>query len=140
MRFITALLALAILLPLPADAQHGRRTSERERERGGLCRDTIQAAGDAYHLVRAARASAIKRWQEQVINAHGERFINYDNARGPEGGSPLLRCDPARVGGGNSILDLKRCVVTARPCREPAERDLGGTRGREPDRRDRDRD
>jgi len=140
MRFITALLALAVLLPLPADAQHGRRTSEREhgerdRER---CKDTIQAAGDAYHLISAARKSAIKRWQEQVINKHGEQFINYDNARSPEGGPPLLRCDPARVGGGNSILDLKRCVVTARPCKEPNERDLGGTRGREGDRRERD--
>jgi len=135
MRFITALLALAILLPLPAHAQHGRRTSERERERGGSCRDTIQAAGDAYHLIRAARASAIKRWQEQVINVHGERFINYDNARGPEGGPPLLRCNPARVGGGDSILDLKRCVVIARPCREPNERDLGDRdRGRDRDR------
>jgi hypothetical protein len=143
MRFIAALLTLAILLPLPADAQHGRRTSEREREgrERGSCRDTIKAAGDAYHLVSAARKSAIKRWQEQVINSHGEQFINYDNARGPEGGPPLLRCDPARVGGGNSILDLKRCVVTARPCKEPNERDVGGTSGREPDRRDRrDRD
>jgi hypothetical protein len=136
MRFITTLLTLAILLPLPADAQHSRRNSEREREsrEKGMCRETIQAAGDAYHLVRAARQSAIKRWQEQVINVHGERFINYDNARGPEGGPPLLRCDPARVGGGNSILDLKRCVVIARPCREAAERDVGGTRGRERER------
>jgi hypothetical protein len=142
MRFITALLALAILLPLPADAQHGRRTSEREREGRDRdrCKDTIQAAGDAYHLIRAARQSAVKRWQEQVINVHGERFINYDNARGPDGGAPKLRCDPARVGGGNSILDLKRCVVIARPCKDADERDLGGTRGREPDRRDRDRE
>jgi hypothetical protein len=143
MRFLTALLALAILLPLPADAQHGRRTSEREREgrESERCKATIEAAGDAYHLVSAARKSAIKRWQEQAINAHGERFINYDNARGPDGGPPLLRCNPARVGGGNTVLDLKRCVVIARPCREPNERDVGGTSGREPDRRDRrDRD
>jgi hypothetical protein len=141
MRFITALLALAILLPLPADAQHGRRTSEREREGGERCKATIEAAGDAYHLVSAARKSAIKRWQEQAINAHGERFINYDNARGPDGGPPLLRCNPARVGGGNTVLDLKRCVVIARPCREPNERDVGGTSGREGGgRRDRDRD
>jgi hypothetical protein len=138
MRFIIALLALGILLPLPADAQHSRRNSEREG--GERCKATIEAAGDAYHLVSAARKSAIKRWQEQAINAHGERFIDYDNARGPEGGPPLLRCNPARVGGGNSILDLKRCVVIARPCREANERDLGGARGREPDRRDRDRD
>jgi hypothetical protein len=131
MRFIIALLALAILLPLPADAQH-RRSKDRERE--GMCRDTIQAAGDAYHLLRAARKSAIKRWQEQVINVHGERFINYDNARGPEGGSPLLRCDPARVGGGDSIFDLKRCVVIARPCGDPVERDPGArNRGRDHD-------
>ncbi|MGO8955302.1 MAG: hypothetical protein ACLPWS_13695 [Rhodomicrobium sp.] len=131
MRFIAAFLTLALLLPFPAGAQqrHGRQSSEREHERDrDLCREPIQAAGDAFHLVRAARASAIKRWQEQVINVHGERFINYENARGPDGGAPRLRCDPARVGGGNSIFDLKRCVVNARPCREPAERDEPGDR------------
>jgi hypothetical protein len=127
MRFILALLALAILLPLPADAQHhGRRTNDRDRERAEFCRETIQAAGDAYHLLRFARGSAVKRWQEQVINVHGERFINYSNARGPEGGPPLVRCDPARVGGGNTIFDLKRCVVIARPCKDPSEPDFGG--------------
>jgi hypothetical protein len=124
MRFIMALLALAILLPLPADAQQHRRTRDRDREEG-VCRETIQAAGDAYHLLRIARGSAIKRWQEQVINVHGERFMSYGNARGPEGGPPLLRCDPARVGGGNSIFDLKRCVIIARPCRDMAVRDPG---------------
>ncbi len=122
MRFIAAVLTLALLVPLPVEAQHRRQSSEREREHD-YCKDVIQAAGDAYHLVRAARASAIKRWQEQAINIHGERFINYENARGPDGGPPLLRCDPARVGGGNSIWDLKRCVIIARPCRERAERD-----------------
>jgi hypothetical protein len=130
MRIITALMALALLLPITAEAQHGRRSSERERERGGACKETIQAAGDAFHLLRAARASAIKRWQEQAINAHGERYINWDNARGPEGRAPLLRCDPARVGGGNTVLDLKRCVVIARPCRESAAGDEG-RRGRD---------
>jgi hypothetical protein len=124
MRFVIALLALAVLLPLPADAQRGHRPSERERERAGLCRENIQAAGDAYHWLRLARASAIKRWQEQVINIHGERFINYSNARGPEGGPPRLRCDPARVGGGDTVFDLKRCVVDARPCRNVSEPDV----------------
>jgi hypothetical protein len=129
MRFIMALLALAILLPVAADAQHhGRRPVERGRDRGDFCKETMQAAGDAYHLLRFARRSAIKRWQEQVINVHGERFINYSNAVGPEGGPALLRCDPARVGGGNTIFDLKRCVVIARPCRDPAEPDIGGRR------------
>jgi hypothetical protein len=127
MRFIMALLALAILLPLPADAQ-SRREREREhaRELAEMCRPPVEAAGDAYHLLRFARKSAIKRWQEQVINTHGERFMNYDRARGPDGGPPLLRCDPARVGGGDSILDLKRCVVNATPCKDPNERDLSG--------------
>ncbi len=128
MRFLTALLALAFLLPLPVQAQHRRHGSERD---DGLCKEVVQAAGDAFHLIRAARASAIKRWQEQVINVHGERFINYDNARGPEGRSPLIRCDPARVGGGNTIFDLKRCVVIARPCRELAERDREERRDRD---------
>jgi hypothetical protein len=108
MRFLAALLTFALLLPVPVYAQHSRR----DRDRDVACKDSVRAAGDAYHLIRAARSSAIKRWQEQVINAHGERFINFETARVIE-----FHCDPARVGGGNSILDLKRCVIVARPCK-----------------------
>ncbi len=114
MRFVAALLTLALLATLPASAQHSRRSSEyeRDRERESLCKEPVKAAGDAYHLVRAARSSAIKRWQEQVINAHGERFINFEVAKVVD-----FHCDPARVGGGNTIFDLKRCVIVARPCK-----------------------
>ncbi len=58
---------------------------------------------------------AIKSWQEQVINEHGERFLNYEAAYVIE-----EHCDPARVGEGN-IIELKRCVITAAPCLSPAE-------------------
>ncbi len=114
MRLFAALLTLALLATLPASAEHHRRASEndRERDRDSLCKEPVRAAGDAYHLVRAARSSAIKRWQEQVINAHGERFINFETAKVVD-----FHCDPARVGGGNTIFDLKRCVIVARPCR-----------------------
>ncbi len=114
MRFFVALMTLALIATLPASAQHSRRASqnEMERERESACKEPVRAAGDAYHLIRAARSSAIKRWQEQVINAHGERFINFDVAKVVD-----FHCDPARVGGGNNIWDLKRCVIVARPCR-----------------------
>jgi len=110
MRFLVALLTLALLLPGTADAQRRRREKEE------FCKESVRAAGDAFHLLRAARASAIKRWQEQVINAHGERYINFAAARVEN-----YHCDPARVGGGDSILDLKRCVIVARPCRNENE-------------------
>jgi hypothetical protein len=118
MRFFVALMTLALIATLPASAQHRRRASEiehereRERDRQSACKEPVKAAGDAYHLIRAARSSAIKRWQEQVINAHGERFINFDTAKVVD-----FHCDPARVGGGNNVWDLKRCVIVARPCR-----------------------
>jgi hypothetical protein len=113
MRFIAVLLTLAFLLPLPLAAQE---SADREAD---LCKDAVQAAGDAYHLLRAARKSAIRRWEDQVFQIYGDRFTDYHNARGPQGGGPRLACDPARVGGGHTIFDLKRCVVVARPCREP---------------------
>jgi hypothetical protein len=127
MRFLVALLSLSLLATLPADAQHRRRASEidrdrdrerdremerqREREREA-CKEPVKAAGDARYLVSAARKSAIKRWQEQVINAHGERFISFDIAKVVD-----FHCDPARIGGSNNLWDLKRCVIVARPCR-----------------------
>jgi hypothetical protein len=118
MRFLVALMSLSLLATLPADAQHRRRASEnqqereRERERDSACKEPVKAAGDARYLVSAARKSAIKRWQEQVINAHGERFITFDIAKVVD-----FHCDPARIGGGSALWDLKRCVVVARPCR-----------------------
>jgi hypothetical protein len=121
MRFFVALMTLALISTLPASAEHHRRRAseiereqerERERERQSACKEPIKAAGDAYHLIRVARSSAIKRWQEQVINAHGERFINFDTAKVVD-----FHCDPARVGGSNSLWNLKRCVIVARPCR-----------------------
>ncbi|MBT3071843.1 hypothetical protein KKP04_13300 [Rhodomicrobium sp. Az07] len=117
MRFLAVLLALAVTatMSLPASAQHhGRKSSQYEREKAAraACREPVRAAGDAYHLIRSARRSAIKRWQEQVINAHGERFITFERARVIE-----YHCDPARVGGGHQVWNLKRCVIVARPCR-----------------------
>jgi hypothetical protein len=120
MRFFVALLSLSLLATLPADAQHRRRASEmererdrdRDRERDSACKEPVKAAGDARYLVSAAKKSAIKRWQEQVINAHGERFITFDIAKVVD-----FHCDPARIGGGSALWDLKRCVVVARPCR-----------------------
>jgi hypothetical protein len=124
MRFLAAFMCLSLLATLPADAQHRRRASEndreqerersreRDRERDSACKEPIKAAGDARYIVSAARKSAIKRWQEQVINAHGERFISFDLAKVVD-----FHCDPARIGGGNALWDLKRCVVVARPCR-----------------------
>jgi hypothetical protein len=81
------------------------------------CRPPMHAAGDADARVETARNLAIKSWQEQVINEHGERFLNF-------GAAYIIdeHCDPARVGEGN-LLDLKRCVVTAAPCLTPREAD-----------------
>ncbi len=113
MRSIIAPLTLALLLASPLLAQEA---NDRERD---LCKEPVQAAGDAFHLLRAAKKSAIRRWQDQVFKVHGDRFTGWRNARGPGGGAPELRCDPTSVGGGHTIFDLKRCVVVARPCREP---------------------
>jgi hypothetical protein len=74
------------------------------------CRAPMHAAGAADARTEAARGMAIKSWQEQVINEHGERFLNFEAAYVIE-----EHCDPARVGEGN-IIELKRCVITAAPC------------------------
>ena len=113
MRLAAAILTLAFLLPLPLAAQE---PADRE---GDLCKEAVQAAGDAYHLLWAAKKSAIRRWRDQVFKIYGDHFTSYHDARGPQGGGPRIACDPARVGGCHTIFDLKRCVVVARPCREP---------------------
>ncbi len=81
------------------------------------CRPPLHAAGDADVRTDAARNKAIKSWQEQVINEHGERFLNFDAAYVID-----EHCDPARVGE-ERIIDLKRCVVTAAPCLPARDRD-----------------
>ena len=76
------------------------------------CKNSVKATGDAALRISKAKKNAIKTWQELVINEHGERFINFELARVQE-----EHCDPARVGGGMGPLNLKRCVIVARPCR-----------------------
>ncbi len=76
--------------------------------------------------LEVARNLAIKSWQEQVINEHGEKFLNFAAASIID-----EHCDPARVGEAN-IIDLKRCVITAAPCLTPREGDRprGDDKGR----------
>ncbi len=59
------------------------------------CRPPMHAAGAADARVEAARGAAIKAWQEQVINEHGERFLSFEAAYVID-----EHCDPARVGEG----------------------------------------
>jgi len=94
------------------------------------CRPPMHAAGDADVRTESARNKAIKSWQEQVINEHGERFLNFDAAYVLD-----EHCDPARVGE-ERVIDLKRCVVTAAPCLTPRETDRGrGEEQREEERK-----
>ncbi len=94
------------------------------------CRPPMHAAGDADARTEAARNMAIKSWQEQVINEHGERFLNFAVAYVLD-----EHCDPARVGETN-VIELKRCVVTAAPCLTPREGDRPrGEEQREEERR-----
>lgn len=83
----------------------------RDRDRDA-CKPAIQASGDAARFKSNAMKSAIKHWQEEVINQHGERYMNFSLAK-----ISSEHCDPARVGGGMGPLSLKRCVVVARPCK-----------------------
>jgi hypothetical protein len=89
-----------------AQAQHKKERDHRE------CKDPVKAAGEAALRISKAKKSAVKAWQEQVINQHGERFINFELARVID-----EHCDPARVGGTMGPLSLKRCVIVARPCK-----------------------
>ncbi len=88
---------------------------EAERDSARRCRPPMHAAGAADARLESAKGMAIKAWQEQVINEHGERFLNFEAAYVID-----EHCDPARVGDGN-IVDLKRCVLTAAPCLSPRE-------------------
>jgi hypothetical protein len=101
--------------------EDGWRESDRDRR----CRPPMHAAGAADARQEAAKKAAIKAWQEQVINEHGERFMTFDVAYIID-----QHCDPARVGEG-AIIELKRCVVTAAPCLKPKEGDQRGDEERQ---------
>ena len=92
-----------------------RETGQHDSPR--RCRPPMHAAGAADARLESARGMAIKSWQEQVINEHGERFLNFEVAYVID-----EHCDPARVGEGN-IIELKRCVITAAPCLSPPDGD-----------------
>jgi hypothetical protein len=101
------LLIICAALCVAATAADAQKRPRDTRE----CKEAIKAAGDAALRISKAEKTAIKAWQEQVISQHGERYMNFDNAR-----IVNRECNPARVGGGMGPLSLKRCYITARPC------------------------
>jgi hypothetical protein len=71
----------------------------------------ISAAGSAtYFGTGRAKRLAIVNWQREVLAKHGERFIDFNKAKGGR-----FECERAGIG---SVQGLKRrCIVRATPCR-----------------------
>lgn len=102
------LLIVCAALCLAATAADAKPRSQRDDG----CKEPVKAAGEAAIRISKAKRNAVKAWSEQVINQHGERYMNFENAKVVDD-----HCDPARVGGTMGPLSLKRCVVVARPCK-----------------------
>lgn len=105
------LLILCAALAVAVSAADAKPKSK-PQEKGRECKEAIKASGDAAIRRSKAEKNAWKSWQELVINAHGEQYLNKEYAKIVD-----RHCDPARVGGGMGMLDMKRCVVVARPCK-----------------------
>ena len=122
-------LVLAFMLAIPASAQ---RDDDRDRDRGERnCKgDRISASGSAVSRPfsrqkelagkGAAFANAVITWQREVRTKYGEFWMQYERARGKDGGRVSREdfdCQDARVSGKNFI----RCTISGDPCARRAE-------------------
>jgi peptidoglycan hydrolase-like protein with peptidoglycan-binding domain len=124
-------LVLAFMLAIPASAQ---RDDDRDRDRGERnCKgDRISASGNAVWRPfsrqkeldgkGAAFANAVANWQREVRTKYGELWMQYERARGKDGGRvgrPDFDCQQASVGTfGKNII---RCTISGDPCARRAE-------------------
>jgi len=115
--------------------REGRRGREDEwerrdegRERGESCKiDVVRVVGTEHQTETAAKDAAIRQWQATARYDYGERYMDIDNAR-----HMRWRCD--RSGTNESVAGrvesavtagggyLRRCIVSAVPCRMPLHR------------------
>jgi hypothetical protein len=122
MRFLAALLATLLLLPLAAFAgdvpiceQQGNQEcvcASREAAEllpplpAGCHKERIAASGDqSFGVVRSAEHLGRKAWQREVITKYGERFQQWENAA-----CPKVEC----VAGG--IAGTRRCTYSGYAC------------------------
>lgn len=115
--------------------REGRREREDEwerrderYERGEFCKnDVVRVVGTEHQTETAAKDAAIRQWQATSRYDYGERYMDIENAR-----HMRWRCDrsgtnetvagrvESAITGGAGFL--RRCIVSAVPCRMPLHR------------------
>ena len=143
MKLIPILIALALLVPVPAQAQgiddsiwvrktirqqHKAERLERRRyyarvysyirreesEYGGdRCRDTRRVVGDQGLSVALAQSQADKSWAADVRFHLGERLMDVSNAE-----DITYECSRSSVGE-TLGQTFHRCQISAKPCKSP---------------------
>ena len=143
MKLIPILIALALLVPVPVQAQgiddsiwvrktirqqHKAERLERRRYyarvysyirreesefRGDRCRDTRRVVGDQGLSVALAQGQADKSWAADVRFHLGERYMDVSNAE-----DVTYECSRSSVGE-TLGQTFHRCQISAKPCKSP---------------------
>jgi hypothetical protein len=83
-----------------------------------LCQPIVEATGEQAQTVAAARDSALTAWRGRVRFKYGERFTDFQHARGQR-----EVCAPSSVPDAyrdQKLPPLMRCELSGRPCRVEA--------------------
>jgi hypothetical protein len=126
---------VSLVSALPASAQRDdrERGGERRYEYGPNCKgEMIKASGNAVWRPfsrekeldgkGAAFANAVANWQREVRSKYGELWMQYERARGKDGG-PVGRSDFDCVQTSFGVIgkNIVRCTISGDPCARKAE-------------------
>jgi hypothetical protein len=105
---VIAMFAIAASAAAKSHKHDGDEDSDKHRD----CKETLSDRGSQRPTESGAKGTAEKSWTQSVRFKYGELYADLANARDVK-----YECSKSSIGGA-----LKRCEITARPCRSGPEK------------------
>ena len=110
----TAFLVIAMVAIAATASAKSRKhdDDDDDAKRHGDCKEALSDRGSQRPTESGAKGTAEKSWTQSVRFKYGELYADLANARDVK-----YECSKSSIGGA-----LKRCEITARPCRAGPEK------------------
>ena len=106
------LIIAMVAIAATAAAKSHKHDEDEDSDRHRDCKEALSDRGSQRPTESGAKGTAEKAWTQSVRFKYGELYADLANARDVK-----YECSKSSIGGA-----LKRCEITARPCRAGAEK------------------
>jgi hypothetical protein len=109
----TAIILISIVaVAATASAKSHKHDDDDDSDKRRDCKEVLSDRGNEWVTESGAKSAAEKSWTQSVRFKYGELYSDLANAKDVK-----FECAKASIGGA-----LKRCEITARPCRTGPEK------------------